>query len=125
MAQIRDPQRRTGLASILPIDDGVGKLREKLATMGAAADTLIRCDGFQAIRGQRLAQQRELGIIPPDFRAAPHTPEVPIWEELPARRRKIEDQRMAAYAAMLDEIDQGIARMLAFLEHRGVLKGVR
>lgn len=77
--------------------------------------------GFQAIREQRLARQREMGIIPPDFRVAPHTPEVRIWDELPPQRQKIEDQRMAAYAAMLDEMDQGIARILAFLEQRGVL----
>lgn len=41
MAHVRDPQRRKGLASILAIDDGIGKIRAKLASIGAADNTLI------------------------------------------------------------------------------------
>ena len=41
MSHVRDLQRRKGLASILAIDDGIGKLRDKLAAMGVADNTLI------------------------------------------------------------------------------------
>ncbi len=41
MAHVEEYARRMGLASILAMDDGMGRIREQLATMGAAANTLI------------------------------------------------------------------------------------
>ncbi len=40
----------------------------------------------------------------------------PPWNSLPANRREDLAYRMAVYAAMIDHVDQGIGRILAFLE---------
>ncbi len=76
--------------------------------------------GYQKIYAQRLAKQRALGLIPADMALHPPGAEVRRWEDLPESRQKIEAQRMAAYAAAVDEIDQNVGRMLAHLDQRGL-----
>lgn len=78
-------------------------------------------DGFETVRERRLARQREMGLITDDFVAAPAEVAVRPWEQMTDFRRQVEDSRMAAYAAMVDEMDQGIGRLLHFLEVRGIL----
>ena len=77
-------------------------------------------DGYQKIHARRMARQVELGLIDPDLKSYPPGPEVRRWEEMPAARREIEDQRMAAYAAAVDEIDQHVGRVLEHLDQRGL-----
>jgi len=77
--------------------------------------------GYEAVREARLERQRALGILEPGQEAAPRPgPEVRRWEEMPPFRQKVEDMRMAAYAAMVDEMDQGIVRLLDFLDANGL-----
>lgn len=80
-------------------------------------------DGFTAIREQRLERQRAMGLIDADFVPAPAEIAVRPWEQMTDFRRQVEDRRMAAYAAMVDEMDQGVGRLLAYLEAREVLDG--
>ncbi|GEM_PF-403595 len=78
--------------------------------------------GYAAIREKRYARQLELGMVDPDWGLAEHGVEVRRWEDLPAERRVVEDARMAAYAAMVDEMDLGVGRLFAFLEEAGELE---
>jgi arylsulfatase A-like enzyme len=41
LAHVQERERRRGLASILAMDDGIGRIRKKLADMGVADNTLI------------------------------------------------------------------------------------
>lgn len=78
-------------------------------------------EGFEVVRNRRIARQREMGLIDDDFVPAPAEVAVRPWEQMTEFRRKVEDSRMAAYAAMVDEMDQGVGRLLGFLEERGIL----
>lgn len=78
-------------------------------------------DGYEAVREARYQRQLELGLVDPAWTPAPHGVEVRRWNELPEARKVVEDARMAAYAAMVDEMDQGIGRLIAFLEEAGEL----
>lgn len=78
-------------------------------------------EGFEVVRDRRLQRQLEMGLIEEDFAPAPAEIAVRPWEQMTDFRRKVEDSRMAAYAAMVDEMDQGVGRLIAFLEERGVL----
>lgn len=78
-------------------------------------------NGYSSIRDARYARQLDLGLVDPEWGAAEAGVEVRRWDELPDARKVIEDARMAAYAAMVDEMDQGIGRLIAFLEEAGEL----
>lgn len=76
--------------------------------------------GYEAIAAKRRTRQAELGLLPPDLRRAPLGAEVRRWDELSVHRQRVEADRMAAYAAAVDELDQGIGRLLHFLDEAGV-----
>ena len=79
-------------------------------------------DGYAKIRQARYERQVKLGLVEPDWGLAEAGVEVRRWEELPDERKVIEDARMAAYAAMVDEMDQGVGRLIDFLEESGQLE---
>jgi arylsulfatase A-like enzyme len=84
--------------------------------------------GWDAIRQQRLARMKKLGIVGPETRLPPRsrywdwqeaTIDVnPAWESLPADRRRDLARRMAVYAAMVDRLDQNVGRLLNALRER-------
>lgn len=77
--------------------------------------------GYDAIQNARLDRMKSLGIIEADATAAPAHPHWLKWEELGEAERRSESKRMAVYAAMVDNLDQNIRRMLAYLESVGEL----
>ena len=72
--------------------------------------------GFAPIRDQRLARLKELGLIKPDLKPAPLTDN---WERTPHKDWEI--RNMEVYAAMIDNMDQGIGRIVAEVERQGTL----
>lgn len=77
--------------------------------------------GWDKLREQRHAKQKELGIVDPKWTLAPRPPEVAAWESLHETQRDRFDQMMATYAAMVDRIDASVGRLVAGLEERGEL----
>lgn len=78
--------------------------------------------GWDALREQRFARQKQLGIFPESTRLSPRDPLVKAWTALPEPERDEWDLRMAVYAAMIDCMDQGVGRVLAALEAANVLQ---
>lgn len=76
--------------------------------------------GYQVLRKERRQKQLELGIVEAEWATAPIGNEVRHWDELTQHRKDVEAQRMAAYAAAVDEVDQGIGRMLQYLDEAGI-----
>lgn len=72
--------------------------------------------GYQALRSERRESQEQLGFVNPEWPAAPVGEEVRQWTELSKHRQEVEAERMAAYAAAVDEVDRSIGRMLKFLD---------
>ncbi len=75
--------------------------------------------GWDVIRRARYARMQEQGIIGKDVPQRERDPAVPAWKNLSPQRQRLESQRMAAYAAMTDDMDREIGRVLAHLEERG------
>jgi arylsulfatase A-like enzyme len=81
--------------------------------------------GYDAIRTQRLARQKQLGILPVDFQpAAPlataNTPgNAGSWNELTDDQKKIEARKMEVYAAMVENLDYNVGRIIAELKKNG------
>lgn len=90
--------------------------------------------GWDKIREQRLARQKELGIVPKDLQLTPRSnipknlfngetgwadKDNPAWDSLPEDRRKDLARRMAVYAAAIDRMDQNIGRVIKHLKETG------
>ena len=74
--------------------------------------------GWDEIRAQRLARLRELGLI-----STGHTPykssSIPSWDELSDLAKRVEARRMEIYAAMIENMDYHVGRVLEQLEALG------
>lgn len=72
--------------------------------------------GWDRLREERLKRQIASGLLPPDTQLSPRTPNVSEWDTLSATQQEQLAQRMAVYAAQVDELDHAIGRMLRALE---------
>jgi len=75
--------------------------------------------GWDELRRERHARQLALGIIPPGTPLSPRPPEIPAWSTLSKDEKREHTLTMAAYAGMVDCVDQNIGRIIAHLEATG------
>lgn len=73
--------------------------------------------GWDALREERLARQRALGIIDKRWALTPRDSSVPAWDSV--KNQDEFDLRMAVYAAQVDRLDQDIGRVLQTLRDTG------
>ncbi|MBN1846876.1 MAG: sulfatase-like hydrolase/transferase, partial [Sedimentisphaerales bacterium] len=69
--------------------------------------------GWDALRRQRLERMVELGLVDAKWRLSERDESVPAWQD--ARRKDWHARRMEVYAAMIDNMDQGIGRIVKTL----------
>jgi arylsulfatase A-like enzyme len=98
----------------------------------------IYSQGWDKIREQRLARQKEMGLLPEAMPLSPRSKipnpvasrrlgswtgdgNNPPWNSLPADRRADLAQRMAVYAGMITGMDRNVGRILADLRASGDL----
>ena len=76
-------------------------------------------DGYRAVHAARIARLLEAGLL--DAEAAAWTLEnVPDWDSLSGEERAYEAKRMQVYAAMVAALDDGIGRVLDYLDQAGL-----
>jgi arylsulfatase len=78
-------------------------------------------DGYDALRRERLERMKQLGLVAPDTPVFEGHPSWPKWDSLSEAEKASEARRMAVYAAMVDNMDQNIGRMLDYLKKTGQL----
>jgi len=78
-------------------------------------------EGYEAIRQQRLGKMKEMGLIGHKLVSNLPFNQLPGWDELTDEQRKTEARKMEIYAAMVDSMDDNIARVLEHLEKTGKL----
>ena len=78
-------------------------------------------EGYEKIRVARLERMRELGIIDASVQANTPLEQLPHWEDLTDEQRAIEARRMEIYAAMVDNMDYHIGRIIDWLDEKGEL----
>lgn len=78
-------------------------------------------EGYEAIRQQRVGKMKEMGLIGHELAANVPFDELPAWDELTDEQRKIEARKMEVYAAMVDNMDHNIGRVMGHLEKTGKL----
>lgn len=77
--------------------------------------------GWDRLRQERYERQVQSGLISPQWELEPRPDAVPAWESLTDEQKRRYDDMMAIYAAMIDEVDQSVGRLVAALRKRGQL----
>ena len=79
-------------------------------------------DGYEPIREGRLHRQKALGVIADEVQPAPRHEIWPDWHALPADIQALEARRMEIYAAMVENMDMNIGRVIEYLKSSGQWK---
>ena len=77
-------------------------------------------DGYDALRERRLESLRQAGIVPASVELPPRNAAITPWEELDADTKRRESRKMELYAAMLDNLDDHVGRLLDYLRRNGL-----
>lgn len=79
-------------------------------------------DGWDLVRAETLARQKEMGIVPESTDLPPRNPGIRAWDELSADEKRLFARQMEVYAAFLSHTDHHIGRLLDFMEHAGLME---
>lgn len=77
--------------------------------------------GYDAIRQARIERQKQLGLLAADFLPATVINEslAPRWEQLTPAQRQTEARKMEIYAAMVENLDANVGKVIAQLKASG------
>ncbi|SIQ51117.1 arylsulfatase [Marinobacterium stanieri] len=76
--------------------------------------------GYDQIFADRLARQKEMGLVPANAEGAPRPPKGQPWDSLSPEQQKVEARAMEIYAAMVDEMDAHTGRVFDYLKQQGL-----
>ena len=74
--------------------------------------------GWDKLREQRYAKQIAQGFIDKNWKLEPRPEEIPAWNSLSPEEQKRYDDMMAIYAAMIEEVDKNIGKLVDALRQR-------
>jgi arylsulfatase A-like enzyme len=77
--------------------------------------------GWDALREETFARQKELGVIPPEAELTERPEEIPAWEDMPDDLKPVLARQMEVYAGFFEHTDHHIGRLVDALEDLGVL----
>lgn len=95
----------------------------------APAEAVERCIdrykvGYDVLRRERFARQKELGLVPEDAELPIYDREFggkrPAWEDLSEAQQQRWIHDMATYAAMIEIMDEGIGKLVDELKRKGM-----
>jgi arylsulfatase A-like enzyme len=77
--------------------------------------------GWDKLREEIFARQKEQGVIPNDAELTPRPEEIPAWDEMPEELKPVLARQMEVYAGFLEHTDHHIGRLVETLEELEVL----
>jgi arylsulfatase A-like enzyme len=77
--------------------------------------------GWDKVRGETIARQKELGVIPAETELTAHNPEIPHWDEMPDELKPVLARQMEVYAAFLEHTDAQVGKLVDALEELDIL----
>jgi arylsulfatase A-like enzyme len=75
--------------------------------------------GWDKVREETLARQKELGLVPADTQLTARTPGIPAWESLNAEQKQLYAYMMEIYAGFLEQTDYNTGRVLDAIDQLG------
>ena len=82
----------------------------------------VAAKGWDAIRAERLARQKAMGIVPAHTELPERNAGVKAWDELSGDAKRLAIRLQAAFAGMLEHADEHIGRLLDYLRGAGLLE---
>ncbi len=79
-------------------------------------------DGWDRLRDARWKRQIEMGLVDPRWQLTERAPNTPAWDKVSPQDQKRCDDQMAIYAAMIDQVDDSVGRLVRGLQQRGELE---
>jgi arylsulfatase A-like enzyme len=78
--------------------------------------------GWDKLREETFARQKELGVIPQDAELTARPEEIPAWDETPDDMKPIFARQMEVYAGFLEHTDHHVGRVIDALEELELLE---
>jgi arylsulfatase len=72
--------------------------------------------GWDKLREETFARQKDLGVIPPDCKLTSRHQEIPAWDEMPEALKPVLRRQMEVYAGFLEYVDHHIGRLFELLK---------
>jgi arylsulfatase len=72
--------------------------------------------GWDKLREETLAHQKELGVVPQDAELTARPAEIPAWDDTPDEMKPILARQMEVYAGFMEHTDQQVGRVIDALE---------
>lgn len=76
-------------------------------------------EGYDKLRRTRHKKLQELGLVSHTVLPSKRLPGEPSWDELSEQQKKLEARKMEIYAAMVDDVDRYLGRLVAYLKETG------
>ena len=77
--------------------------------------------GWDSLREETLARQKELGVVPPDTVLTERHEEIPAWDDMPDALKPVLARQMEVYAGFLEHTDHHVGLLVDAIEDLGVL----
>jgi arylsulfatase A-like enzyme len=77
--------------------------------------------GWDALREETFARQKQLGVIPEDAELTARHAEIPAWDDQPEELRPVLAREMEVYAGFLEYADHHVGRVIDALADLGIL----
>jgi len=77
--------------------------------------------GWDKLRGETFARQKQLGVIPADAKLTPRDASLPAWDSLPAEQKRLYARQMEVYAGFQENADFQVGRVVSAIEDLGQL----
>jgi arylsulfatase A-like enzyme len=77
--------------------------------------------GWDNLREETFARQKELGVIPPDAELTARPAEIPAWDTIPDDLKPVLARQMEVYAGFLEHTDHHVGRLVDALEELEIL----
>jgi arylsulfatase len=77
--------------------------------------------GWDKLREETFARQKQLGVIPADTKLTPRPAEIPAWDGMSADQKRLFERQMETFAGFAEHTDHEVGRLVAQLEAIGEL----
>ena len=77
--------------------------------------------GWDAVREETIARQRELGVVPADCELTAPNAEIPAWDDMPDDLKPVLARQMEVYAGFLEHTDAQVDKLIDGLEELDIL----
>src|SRR5438034_1017512 len=78
-------------------------------------------EGWDKLREEIFAKQKQIGVIPQDAQLTPRPKEIPAWDTMNADQKRLLARQMEVYAGFAEQTDYEVGRLVRALSEMGEL----